>query len=107
MYGAQGANGVIQIFTKKGKRGAVAINFSSNASSNSYINSGHMGKANLHPFLTDGSNNIINYSTGLPLAYTATGDITGLAYALPDPGGNTRYAILNTQNLDDKPIMPT
>jgi TonB-linked SusC/RagA family outer membrane protein len=103
MYGAQGANGVIQIFTKKGKRGAVAINFSSNASSNSYINSGHMGKANLHPFLTDGSNNIVNYATLAPLAYTATGDITGLAYALPDPGGNTRYAILNTQNLDNKP----
>jgi len=103
IYGAQGANGVIQLFTKKGKRGAVAINFSTNASSNSYINSGHLGKATLHPFLTDGQNNIINYKTGLPLDYNATGDITGIAYANPDPGGNTRYAILNTQNMADKP----
>jgi len=31
LYGAQGANGVIQIFTKKGKRGAVAINFSTSS----------------------------------------------------------------------------
>jgi TonB-linked SusC/RagA family outer membrane protein len=100
LYGAQGANGVIQIFTKKGKRGAVAINFSSNASSNSYINSGNLGKATLHPFLTDANNNIINSTSGLPLTYTATGDITGIAYTY---GGPTRYAILNTQNVDDKP----
>jgi TonB-linked SusC/RagA family outer membrane protein len=103
LYGAQGANGVIQLFTKKGHRGAVAINFSSNASENTFINSGNLGKASLHPFLTDQNNNIINYSTGQPLAYNATGDITGIAYANPDPGGNTRYAILNTQNVSDKP----
>src|ERR1700733_9488779 len=52
LYGAQGANGVIQIFTKKGKRGATAINFSSSVSSNAYINSGHQTKADMHPFLT-------------------------------------------------------
>src|SRR5580692_10392117 len=53
LYGAQGANGVIQLFSKKGKKGQVAINFSTSIASNSYINSGHVKKADLHPFLTN------------------------------------------------------
>ena len=100
LYGAQGANGVIQIFTKKGKRGATAVNFSSSASSNAYINSGHQTKADLHPYLTDANNNIINSTTGQPLTYQDDGTITGISYAL---GGPTRYAILNTQQVNDKP----
>src|SRR3984957_6716063 len=44
LYGAQGANGAIQIFTKKGKRGQIAINYSGSAGINQYINSGHLGK---------------------------------------------------------------
>ncbi|HXB06161.1 MAG TPA: SusC/RagA family TonB-linked outer membrane protein [Puia sp.] len=99
LYGAQGANGVIQIFTKKGKRGVPVVNFSSSYSSNSYINSGHVQKATLHPWLTDANNNIINGS-GQPLAYDQYGDVTGIAYTF---GGPTRYAILNTNNTDSKP----
>jgi len=98
LYGAQGANGAIQIFTKKGKRGQIAINYSGSGASNSYINSGHLGKSRLHPWLTDANNNIINTS-GQPLAYNSVGDVTGLSYTY---GGPTRYAILNTQNVDDK-----
>jgi TonB-dependent starch-binding outer membrane protein SusC len=100
LYGAQGANGVIQIFTKKGKRGATAINFSSSVSSNAYINSGHQTKADMHPFLTDGNNNIVDATSGQPLAYQPDGTITGISYTL---GGPTRYAILNTQQVADKP----
>lgn len=99
LYGAQGANGVIQIFTKKGRRGAPVVAFSSSYSSSSYINGGAR-KANLHPFLTDANNNIINSTTGLPLAYDQYGDITGISYTY---GGPTRYAILNTLNTDSKP----
>lgn len=100
LYGAQGANGAIQIFTKKGKRGQIAINYSGSAGINQYINSGHLGKADRHPFLTDANNNIINYSTGRPLQYDAVGDIDSIAYTF---GGPTRYAILNTQNVANKP----
>src|ERR1700722_3782763 len=100
LYGAQGANGVIQIFTKKGKRGATAINLSSSVSSNAYINSGHQTKADMHPFLTDANNNIIDATSGQPLASQPDGTITGISYTL---GGPTRYAILNTQQVDDKP----
>ncbi len=100
LYGAQGANGAIQIFTKKGKKGNTVINYSGSAAVNQYINSGHLGKADHHPFLTDGNNNIINYSTGQPLKYDAVGDIDSISYTY---GGPTRYAILNTQNVADKP----
>ena len=68
LYGAQGANGVIQLFSKKGKKGAPAINFSTGYAANSYINTGHVNKANLHPYATDANNNIV------------------------DGGGNRRYA---------------
>src|SRR3984885_12703476 len=80
LYGAQGANGVIQIFTKKGKRGPVSINVFSSAATNSYINQGHVHKAHLPPLLTDANNNIVDYTTGLPLQYDATGDIENISY---------------------------
>ena len=68
IYGAQGANGVIQIFTKKGKKGRTAINFSTSYSTNKFLNVGNVHKADLHPYLTDANNNIIDVNTGLPLA---------------------------------------
>lgn len=100
LYGAQGANGVIQVFTKKGKRGAPVITYSGSAGINQYINSGHLGKANLHPFLTDANNNILSVLTNQPIAYDNVGDLEGISYA---HGGATRYGILNTQNVADKP----
>ena len=59
LYGAQGANGVIQIFTKKGVKGKLSITASSSITRNSFINAGHFGKADKHPYLTDASGNII------------------------------------------------
>src|ERR1700754_453840 len=97
LYGAQGANGVIQIFTKKGKKGAPAINLSSGFASNSYINSGHVTKANMHPYLTDANNNLINAS-GQPLAYNQYGNIVGISYVY---GGATRYALLDPRNVSN------
>src|SRR5689334_14789446 len=44
IYGAQGANGVIQIFSKKGVKGKLNINVSSSYAVNSYINAGNFGK---------------------------------------------------------------
>jgi outer membrane receptor protein involved in Fe transport len=52
IYGAQGANGVIQIFSKKGAKGRMSINVSSSYAHNSFINAGDFGKADKHPFLT-------------------------------------------------------
>jgi TonB-linked SusC/RagA family outer membrane protein len=59
IYGAQGANGVIQLFTKKGKKGGVRVDFTSSISQNEYLNIGGVSKAKFHAFATDADNNII------------------------------------------------
>ena len=99
LYGAQGANGVIQIFTKKGKQGVIAVNFSSSYASNSFINSGNLHKADLHPYLTDANNNIVD-GTGKILTYNEFGAIEGISYT---NGGAARYGILNPNNVNNKP----
>lgn len=127
LYGAQGANGVIQIFTKKGKKGTISINASSSYAQNSYINSGKFGKASLHPYLTDASGNIVYVGSSAGLGYNAgdpikidpvTGVIPGsnsLGYiygsnipglASPTPGGAAnfkRYGILDPRNQNNQP----
>ena len=54
VYGAQGANGVIQIFTKKGKAGQMSINLSTSISQNEVMG--------------DRSNIKVTYADDLPLA---------------------------------------
>lgn len=98
LYGAQGANGVMQIFTKKGKLGPVAINFSSSYTANSYLNNGNVQKAKLHPYLTDANNNIVDASGNI-LSYDNVGSIEGISYTY---GGATRYAILDPNNIANK-----
>ncbi|MFD2932822.1 SusC/RagA family TonB-linked outer membrane protein [Spirosoma flavum] len=71
LYGAQGANGVIQLFSKRGKDGPAQISFSNSYASNSYINSGGVAQANKHAFVTDASNNVIGVS-GKPLTLDPT-----------------------------------
>jgi TonB-dependent starch-binding outer membrane protein SusC len=68
IYGAQGANGVIQLFTKKGKNGQLNIDFSTSYISNEFLNIGGLEKARLHGFKTDASNNVVG-STGKSLTF--------------------------------------
>jgi len=131
LYGAQGANGVIQIFSKKGIKGKVSINVSSSIAGNSYINSGNFGKANLHPYLTDASGNIVAAGSNANLGYNAgdplkidpdLGIILGsnsIAYRygseisstdLPNPSSipgltqsYSRYGILDPRNQANQP----
>jgi TonB-linked SusC/RagA family outer membrane protein len=73
IYGAQGANGVIQLFTKRGKAGDLNIDFSTSYAVNDYLNVGDVRKATLHGFNTNANNEVIGGS-GNPLAYdNATG----------------------------------
>jgi TonB-dependent starch-binding outer membrane protein SusC len=99
LYGAQGANGVIQLFSKKGRKGTPAINFSTSYSANSYINTGHVNKTKLHPYLTDANNNIVDGS-GTPVALNNAGVIPVVAYTY---GGAARSGIYNPLNINDKP----
>jgi TonB-linked SusC/RagA family outer membrane protein len=94
IYGAQGANGVIQIFTRRGKKGKVNIDFSTSISQNQYLNVGGLKKATLHGYDTDANNNIIDGDTGLPL----TMDPVTLQYS-----GALGYDALDPTRKADKP----
>jgi TonB-dependent starch-binding outer membrane protein SusC len=126
LYGAQGANGVIQIFTKKGTRGKLSINASSSITQNSFINAGDFGKADKHPYLTDASGNIVyqgtnsglGYKAGDPinvdpvlgiilgsnsLSYRYGSNVPGLPVLAPGETQNyTRYGILDPRNKHDQ-----
>ncbi|MEN9570378.1 MAG: hypothetical protein RL172_1609 [Bacteroidota bacterium] len=69
IYGAQGANGVIQLFSKKGKAGRINIDISSSIASNQLLNVGGVNKARKHAFSTNAAGEVISSSTGDPLAF--------------------------------------
>ena len=126
LYGAQGANGVIQIFTKKGTRGSVKVDVSSSVGLNTYINAGNFKKADKHPYLTDANGNIVSalnsggFTAGQSLsidpnigallgsgtlAYRYGTNIAGLPAGFTTPGGTanyTRYGILDPRNTNDQ-----
>jgi TonB-dependent starch-binding outer membrane protein SusC len=68
IYGAQGANGVIQLFSKKGKQGKLNINVSSSWSSNELLNIGNVNKSKFHAFAVNG-NNEVTRSNGALLTF--------------------------------------
>jgi len=129
IYGAQGANGVIQIFTKKGVRGRLNINVSSSYAVNSYINAGNFGKADKHAYLTDANGNMIaagsdpslGYNAGDKLqidpvlgyivgsnsiAYRYGSDVPGLTSTIPGlTASYSRYGILDPRNTSDQPYV--
>ncbi len=59
IYGAQGANGVIQLFTKKGKNGQLNIDFSTSYVTSTPLNIGGVRKAEFHGFETNANNEVI------------------------------------------------
>ncbi|NBA78171.1 SusC/RagA family TonB-linked outer membrane protein [Emticicia sp. ODNR4P] len=71
IYGAQGANGVIQLFTKKGKNGQLTIDVSSSVIRSEYLNIGGLKKANMHGFVTNANNEVVGGS-GKPLTLDPT-----------------------------------
>ncbi len=93
IYGAQGANGVIQLFSKKGKAGRLNIDFSSSIANNTYLNIGDVRKARFHAFVTDADNNVIGTS-GNPL----TLDPETLIYS-----ENVQYSPLSLTSVLNKP----
>ena len=101
LYGAQGANGVIQLITKKGKQGAAAITYSSSYSSNSYINAGKLNKAAMQPYLTNASGDLVDANGNL-LAYNSVGSLPGISYVY---GGAARAGIWDPRNNADKPYV--
>jgi TonB-linked SusC/RagA family outer membrane protein len=93
LYGAQGANGVIQLFTKKAKSGKINIDVSSSATTTALLNVGNVHKADKHAFATDASGNVIQ-SSGSPLVFDST---------LGAYDANVQYSALGTTSYAEKP----
>jgi TonB-dependent starch-binding outer membrane protein SusC len=96
IYGAQGANGVIQLFTKKGKAGKLNIDISSSVAQNQLLNTGDVRQAKFHNFTTntsgqmlDGSGNVITWNPN-----------TGVY------SGNVVYNALDPVGQFNKPYTP-
>ncbi|MEO7211513.1 SusC/RagA family TonB-linked outer membrane protein [Mucilaginibacter sp.] len=100
IYGAQGANGVIQIFTKKGQAGKPQINVSSSVAASSIINSGDVHQAKLHSFKTDASGNLVDNSGNI-ISIDENGTFPGVTWAFPAGNGNPT-AMSNPLNIADK-----
>jgi TonB-dependent starch-binding outer membrane protein SusC len=104
LYGAQGANGVIQIFTKRGKAGQMNINFSSSYGSASYINSGNLHQSYTHGYKTDAAGNIVDANNNIMNikpdgTYTAGVNIDGVNQ------GSLVYANTNPSTDNSKPYI--
>lgn len=68
IYGAQGANGVIQLFSKKGKLGRINIEASSNVAMNQLLNIGGVNKAKKHAFKVNEAGEVVA-GNGTPLSF--------------------------------------
>lgn len=91
LYGAQGANGVIQLFSKKGKPGKPLIEISSSVTSNELLNIGGVSKSRLHAFTTNANNEVVNGTTVLSF------DPTNLEY-----NTNVGYSALSVTSFANK-----
>ncbi len=86
LYGAQGANGVIQVFTKKGVlKGKLTISYNSKVSVDNIIRDKPI-ISNHHYFVTDGSNNILDNKNN-PIFQNAEGFWTD---PVPNPAVNAQ-----------------
>jgi TonB-dependent starch-binding outer membrane protein SusC len=65
MYGAQGANGVIQLFSKKGRQGTVNIDFSISNTSAEFLNIGNLRKNQFHSYGTNANNEVLGTAGGV------------------------------------------
>jgi TonB-dependent starch-binding outer membrane protein SusC len=91
LYGAQGANGVIQLFSKKGKAGKPLIEISSSVTSNELLNIGGVSKSRFHAFTTNANNEVISGTS--PLSF----DPASLEY-----NANVGYSALSVTSFANK-----
>ncbi|GAB3552784.1 SusC/RagA family TonB-linked outer membrane protein [Spirosoma fluminis] len=93
IYGAQGANGVIQLFTKRGKDGPLRVSVSNSYAENTYLNIGNVRKADKHAFVTD-ANNVVIATNGKPITFNeANGTFSD----------NVQYNALDVNSNANKP----
>lgn len=98
IFGAQGANGVIQLFTKRGKQGRINIDISSSVAVNEMLNIGGVNKAKKHAFNVNANGEVVS-GGGVPLALDpATGSfLTNPVFNLINP--DSKFANTYGKNL--------
>ena len=97
IYGAQGANGVIQVFTKKGKLGKTRIDILSSVSGSDIINNGNVHQAKLSSFAVNSNGEFIDGS-GNVITRDQDGRYQGLKWAYGSDA-NSPTAMSNPLNI--------
>lgn len=92
LYGAQGANGVIQLFTKKGLPGKITIDLSSSITSTQLLNTGNVHQSKFHAFTTNSNNEVIDGS----------GNVITFSPVTNDYSANAQYNALSPTSYADK-----
>lgn len=86
IYGAFGSNGVIQLFSKKGKQGKTTIDISSNMGINKLLNVGNVNKSKYNSFRVNSNGEVINGSGDVIEFDPVTGSyLTNPVFNLIDP----------------------
>jgi TonB-dependent starch-binding outer membrane protein SusC len=88
IYGYQGANGVISIFTKQGQSGKLQLDFSTSVAQNEFLNNGNLQKAKLHSYQTNSTGELTD-ANGIPISLNPNNlNYSGnIVYAALDPNG--------------------
>lgn len=92
LYGAQGANGVIQLFTKKGDAGKINIIASSSITSTQLLNNGAVHQSKFHAFATNLNNEVVD----------GNGNIITFSHITNDYSANAQYNPLSPLSYTDK-----
>jgi len=97
IYGAQGANGVIQIFTKKGQLGKTKVDIASSVSASTYLNISDVHEAHLSSYATNANGKFIN-SNGDVITLDPYGTYQGVNWAY-GADANNPTAMSNPLNI--------
>ncbi len=102
LYGAQGANGVIQLFSKKGKKGQINIDVSVASTSTDFLNIGGVEKNHFHSYGTN-ANGEVTGNNGNPLKWNSATGLFSDDFTNQFRNGNVNYNALDPLAKSDKP----
>lgn len=94
LYGAQGANGVIQLFSKKGKKGQMNIDVSLASTTTKFLNIGGVAKNHYHSYGVNANGEVIG-SSGNPLVWNSATGLFSDNLSNPYTNGNVIYNALD------------
>ncbi len=102
LYGAQGANGVIQLFSKKGKKGQINIDASVASTSTQFLNIGGVAKNHYHSYSVNANGEVVG-SSGNPLQWNSATGLFSDNMANQFTNGNIIYNALDPTAKSETP----